>query len=101
MSVATTGVWQKNPALAWREIDEETVIISPGDSVMHELNDTGSFVWRNIDGRRTAEDLAALLVEQYEVTRETALADTLSLFEELSLRKLLISAEPPQGGASR
>jgi len=101
MSVATSGVWQKNPALAWREIDEETVIISPGDSVMHELNDTGSFVWRNIDGRRTAEDLAALLVEQYEVTRETALADTLSLFEELSLRKLLISAEPPQGGASR
>lgn len=101
MSVATTGVWQKNPALAWREIDEETVIISPGDSVMHELNDTGSFVWRNIDGRRTAEDLAALLVEQYEVTRETALADTLSLFEELSLRKLLISAEPPQGGESR
>jgi len=101
MSVATSGVWQKNPALAWREIDEETVIISPGDSVMHELNDTGSFVWRNIDGRRTAEDLAALLVEQYEVTRETALADTLSLFEELSLRKLLISAEPPQGGESR
>jgi len=101
MSVATSGVWQKNAALAWREIDEETVIISPGDSVMHELNDTGSFVWRNIDGRRTAEDLAALLVEQYEVTRETALADTLSLFEELSLRKLLISAEPPQGGASR
>jgi hypothetical protein len=100
MSVATSGIWQKNPALAWREIDEETVIISPGESVMHELNDTGSFVWRNIDGRRNAEDLAALLVEQYDVTRETALADTLSLLEELSSRKLLISMEP-QGGASR
>jgi hypothetical protein len=100
MSVATSGIWQKNPALAWREIDEETVIISPGESVMHELNDTGSFVWRNIDGRRNAEDLAALLAEQYDVTRETALADTLSLLEELSSRKLLISMEP-QGGASR
>ena len=101
MNVAASGVWQKNPALAWREIDEETVIISPGDSVMHELNDTGSFVWRNIDGRRNAEELAALLVEQYDVTPETALADTLSLLEELSSRKLLMSAEPPQGGASR
>ena len=101
MSVAASGIWQKNPALAWREIDEETVIISPGDSVMHELNDTGSFLWRNIDGRRNAEDLAALLVEHYDVTREAALADTLSLLEELSSRKLLILAERSQGGASR
>ena len=65
---------------------------------MHELNDTGSFVWKNIDGQRKAEDLAALLVEQYEVTLETALADTLSLLEELSRRKLLLPAE---GGAAR
>jgi Coenzyme PQQ synthesis protein D (PqqD) len=99
MNVAASGVWQKNPALAWREIDEETVIISPGESVMHELNDTGSFVWRNIDGRRNAEDLAGLLVEQYEVTQEVALADTLNLLEELSTRKLLLPGEM-QGGAA-
>jgi len=98
MNVAAGGVWQKNPSLAWREIDDETVIISPGESVMHELNDTGSFVWKNIDGQRKAEDLAALLVEQYEVTLEIALADTLSLLEELSRRKLLLPAE---GGAAR
>jgi hypothetical protein len=101
MNVAASGVWQKNPALAWREIDEETVIISPGESVMHELNDTGSFVWRNIDGHRNAEDLASLLVEQYEVTRETALADTISLLEELSTRKLLLPAGSQQGDSGR
>lgn len=93
MNVAASGVWQKNPSLAWREIDDETVIISPGESLMHELNDTGSVVWKNIDGHRTAEDLAALLVEQYEVTLQTALADTLYLLEELSTRKLLLPAE--------
>jgi hypothetical protein len=98
MNVAASGIWQKNPALAWREIDEETVIISPSESVMHELNDTGSFVWRNIDGHRSAEELAMLLVEQYEVTQEVALADTLSLLEELSTRKLLL---PVEGGKAR
>ena len=41
MSTSSAVLWQKNPALAWREIDDETVIISPNDSVMHELNDTG------------------------------------------------------------
>jgi len=101
MNVAANGVWQRNPSLAWREIDSETVIISPGESVMHELNDTGSLVWRNIDGHRNAEDLAALLVAEYEVTRDTALADTLSLLEELSTRKLLLPVEATSGSEAR
>jgi len=101
MNLTANGVWQRNPALAWREIDDETVIISPGESVMHELNDTGSLVWRSIDGHRNAEELAALLVARYDVTRETALADTLSLLEELTSRKLLLPADAPSGGAVR
>jgi len=93
-------VWQKNPALAWREMDEATVIISPHDSVMHELNESGSFLWKNIDGHRSAADLASLLAESYEVTPEVALTDTESLLEELCSRKLLVPV-PAADGASR
>jgi Coenzyme PQQ synthesis protein D (PqqD) len=93
MNSAPNGVWQKNPALAWREIDEETIIISPSESVMHELNDTGSFVWKRIDGRRTAADLAVLLAENYDVTRDVALADTTALLEEFAARKLVVAAD--------
>lgn len=101
MNVAASGIWQRNPALAWREIENETVIISPGESVMHELNDTGSLVWRNIDGHRNAEELAALLVAEYEVTQEVALADTLSLLNDLSTRKLLLPAGEATGSEAR
>ena len=87
-----SALWQKNPALAWREIDGETVIISPAESVMHELNDTGTFLWENIDGRRSASDLAALLAACYEVAEPIALADTQSLLQELSSKKLVIPA---------
>ena len=88
---------QKNPALAWREIDEATVIISPNDSVMHELNDTGSFLWKNIDGHRSATDLASLLADSYEVTSDVALADTQSLLEEMFSRKLLMPVPATDG----
>ncbi len=101
MNAAATGIWRKNPALAWREIENETVIISPGESVMHELNDTGSVVWRSIDGRRSAEALAAVLVEQYEVPKEVVLADTLALLDELTSRKLLVPGEAAEGSAPR
>jgi hypothetical protein len=97
MSTPASMTWQKNPALAWREIDEETVIISPNDSVMHELNDTGSFLWKNIDGKKSAAELAELLVENYEVTLDVALSDTQALLQELSSRKLVVTV-PATGG---
>jgi len=97
MSAPATVTWQKNPALAWREIDDETVIISPNDSVMHELNDTGSFLWKNIDGKKSASDLAKLLAENYEVTPDVALSDTQSLLDEMSARKLLVTVQTAGG----
>ena len=99
MSAPASVSWQKNPALAWREIDDETIIISPNDSVMHELNDTGSFLWKNIDGKKSAEELAELLVENYEVTPDVALSDTQGLLEEMSSLKLVVTV-PATGGES-
>lgn len=100
MITKVSVLWQKTPALAWREIDEATVIISPTDSVMHELNDTGSFLWKNIDGRKSAAELAELLAESYEVALEIALIDTQALLEEMSSRKL-VAPVPATGGELR
>lgn len=97
MSIRPSPLWQRNPGLAWREIDEETVIISPTDSVMHELNDTGSFLWKNIDGHRSAAELAELLVANFEVTRDVALADTQELLQEMSSKKLVVPAPSVNG----
>ncbi|HYU22277.1 MAG TPA: PqqD family protein [Candidatus Dormibacteraeota bacterium] len=97
MSAPASVFWQKNPALAWREIDDETIIISPNDSVMHELNDTGSFLWKNIDGRKSAAELAELLVENYEVAPDIALSDTQALLEEMASRKLLVTVPATRG----
>jgi hypothetical protein len=99
MNTPASVFWQKNQALAWREIDDETVIISPHDSVMHELNDTGSFLWKNIDGKKSAAELAELLVENYAVTPDIALSDTQALLEEMSSRKLVVTI-PATGGVS-
>jgi len=97
MSTPSAVVWQKNPDLAWREIDDETVIISPHDSVMHELNDTGSFLWKNIDGKKSAAELAELLVANYQVAPDIALSDAQALLDELSSRKLVVTVSATGG----
>jgi hypothetical protein len=83
--------WQKNPLLAWREIDGETVILSPGESVLHELNDTASFVWSHADGEHSAAEIAELLAAEYEVTLAQALEDTEALLADLAHHKLLVA----------
>ena len=97
MSTPAAVVWQKNPDLAWREIDDETVIISPHDSVMHELNDTGSFLWKSIDGKKSAAELAELLVENYQVAPDVALSDAQALLDEMSSRKLVVTVSATGG----
>ncbi len=101
MSTTTnSALWQKNPILAWREIDGEIVIVSPNDSVLHELNETGSFVWKRLDGRRPAAEIAAGLAEQYDVAVEDALRDIETLLRELASRQLLIPADNPTAGGT-
>lgn len=97
--MARTQRLNKNPILAWREIDGETVIISPEESIMHQLNPTGSFIWKQIDGRRTAEEIAALLAGEYDVSLETAITDTCELLEQLSAKKLVAAEGPTNAGA--
>lgn len=93
MNPGPSNILQRNPALAWREIEEEIVIISPAENIMHELNDTGGFLWKRIDGKRSAAELAELLAETYDVAPATALEDTGALLSELLSRKLLVPVE--------
>jgi hypothetical protein len=81
----------RNPKLAWREIDGETVIISPEDSHVHELNETASLVWKHAEGQ-TLDQLAQRISAEYEVSRETARADLEELLTALGEKQLVFVA---------
>jgi predicted transcriptional regulator len=80
---------QRNPKLAWREIDGEAVIISPEDSHVHELNETASLIWKNADGKHDLDEIAAAIVEAYDVPVVVAQADVRELITTLSEKGLL------------
>ena len=87
-----------NPLLAWREVEGAIIIISPEDSVLHELNGTASFIWKQMDGERTIEQIAALVTEEFDVAPEAALADVQELMATLVEKKLAQAAPLARGG---
>lgn len=90
-----------NPLLAWREIEDSVVIISPEDSLVHELNDTATFIWKQFNGKHTLEEIAARLVEEYEIDTATALADIERLATALGEKGLLQGYSQVTQGTAR
>lgn len=79
----------RNPKLAWREIGGEIIIISSDDNQVHELNATASLVWKQADGTKTREEIAARLAEEFDVEFNAAQADVHELMATLERKNLL------------
>jgi coenzyme PQQ biosynthesis protein PqqD len=88
---------QRNPQLAWREIDGEIVIISPEDSQVHELNETAALVWKRADGAQTVEEIAAGMAAEFEVSCESAQKDVAEFIAQLAEKQLLKVAVGARG----
>ena len=60
----------------------------PATQSMHTLNDVGTFIWQECDGR-TADEVVGLLVEEFEVDDATARGDLEAFVGELTEKRML------------
>ncbi len=89
VSFSLSHVIQRQHEVAWRLIDGEAVVITPVDSTMHSLNDTGTRIWEAIDGQRSLKEVAQVLAAEFEVDRDRAQKDTLWFVECLAKKGLV------------
>ncbi|OQW52853.1 MAG: hypothetical protein A4S09_08390 [Proteobacteria bacterium SG_bin7] len=85
----TTEVLKKSNTTPWQEMDDQILVLMPKQNTVHELNATASFLWKNIDGELSIKDLTDLLVEEFDVTLETAQKDIQDFITEMKTQGLL------------
>jgi hypothetical protein len=61
----------------------DRIMVAGADQPL-ELSETATFLWRSIDGRRSVGDLAAALCAEYDIDRDTAVADVVELVDVLN-----------------
>lgn len=66
-----------------REIDGEAVVLDRHQNRMHSFNAAAACILKAIDGERGTREISELVCESFEVTPETALADTETVLEQL------------------
>lgn len=79
----------KSPETAHQIIDGEAVIITPGQMMVHVLNSVGSRIWDLADGKRSIQDIAKILTEEFDVPYETAFNDTRKFTGDLAEKEIM------------
>lgn len=92
--------WRRNPQVVARKIGEEMILVPTGRGIvdlqcLFTLNDTGCFLWEELVDPRSAAQLSAALVGQFEVSPEQAAEDLRRFLAEMAKEGCIV--EEPDG----
>jgi hypothetical protein len=72
-----------------RTVDGEMVLVHPAQGKVRVLNRVGTRLWELADGRRSVEEVARIVADEYGVEPDRARADALAFFADLDDRGVL------------
>ncbi len=78
--------------LTVRRVDDETFILDLDGRMLHKLSGVGVAIWDWLDKERSLSDLVDLILERYDVDRDTAEADCRRFLDELSAQNLVVAS---------
>jgi methyltransferase-like protein len=87
------SVLSHSTSVVTRKTGNEYVLVPVANNIadmdsVYTLNETGAFIWEQIDGKRTIEEIIELLIHEYEIDNESAIKD---VFEFVgNMKKFLI-----------
>ncbi len=80
----------RSPGTASRVVDGEAVIVALKDAEINVANKVGTRIWDLVDGKRSLYDIAGVISDEFEISSEEALQDTIEFVEDLVKRKMLV-----------
>lgn len=82
-------VVSRNPETASRIIAGEAIVLTPRDSKIRNLNETGSRIWELLETHPTVGSIIERLHAEFDVSEDQAREDVLAFLEELLARGLV------------
>ncbi|MFH1213219.1 MAG: PqqD family protein [Candidatus Neomarinimicrobiota bacterium] len=86
-------IYKRTEQVEWRKFENESLLLNVQTGTYFRINEVGSFIWENLDGKKTAENLINSIVRRFDVSEATARQDYQKFTEQLLQDKLIISAE--------
>jgi hypothetical protein len=82
-----------SPSVVTRKTGNEYVLVPVTDNIadmdsVYTLNETGAYIWEQIDGEKTVAEIIDLVTQEYEVDKDTAGKDVFDFI--INMREFLI-----------
>jgi hypothetical protein len=80
--------FMRSDDFVFRRIENETILVPIRDNVadlgcIYSLNEVGAFIWQQLDGQASLQDIAGRISAEFEVTLDTAADDLAGFLDEL------------------
>ena len=82
-------VVSRNKSTASRIIGGEAIILTPQDSNIRNLNETGSRIWELLAEKPTVGDLVLHIHSEFDVSEAQAKSDVMAFLEQLIVKGLV------------
>ncbi len=82
----------RNEDILVRELGNEIVFLSPDGRTIHTLDEVGTLIWAQIDGRTDLVQIVAEICRVFDVAEEVAAADLDELMTAMASKGLVTLA---------
>jgi methyltransferase-like protein len=83
------SVLSQSSSIVTRKTGNEYILVPITNNIadmnsVYTLNETGAFIWEQIDGKKNVEEIIDTLITEYDIDAESAQIDVFSFIENMS-----------------
>jgi len=83
------SILSHSSSIVTRKTGNEYVLVPITNNIadmnsVYTLNETGAFIWEQIDGKRSVEEIIVVLTTVYDIDKQNAESDVYSFIENMS-----------------
>ncbi len=77
-----------SPSVVTRKTGNEYVLVPVANNIadmdsVYTLNETGAFIWDQIDGKRSVAEIIELLVQEFDIDKDNAGKDVFEFIDDM------------------
>jgi len=86
------SVFTQNDQCPVRSIGDGLVIMAPSGDTTHSLEDLGAFIWNQIDGKQTLQQVLDAILIDYDIDEDTARGDLTDFITQMLDAGLILAS---------
>jgi methyltransferase-like protein len=83
------SILSRSPSVVTRKTGNEYILVPVANNIadmdsVYTLNETGAYIWEQIDGKKTLKEIISALTEEYDIDNKTAETDVQEFVSNMS-----------------